>query len=55
MTPTILIALGALIAAVVAGALLAPLGLSAERQGLRGQWPAGPAPRGAPQDLPCPH
>lgn len=54
MTPTILIALGALIASVVAGALLAPFGPSAERDFLRSQWASRPAPRGASLGRPCP-
>jgi len=38
------VALGALILATLAGALLAPLDRSAERRPPRSQWPSGPTP-----------
>jgi hypothetical protein len=48
MPPTILVALGVLIVATFAGALLAPPEVSAERQFLRSQWPNRAAPTAAP-------
>ena len=48
MLSTILVAVGALVMAALAGALLAPSGRSAERDFLRSQWPSRPVPAATP-------
>jgi hypothetical protein len=44
MLSTILVTVGALVMAALAGALLAPSDRSAERDFLRSQWPGRPVP-----------